>query len=62
LIEEPQGDALDAVLCAVQAAWGHEARLQGSRLFGLPPKMDPLEGWIVSALAPKKVRLNHPQG
>ena len=44
LLDDASGDALDAVLCLVQAAWsttrpGH----------GLPPKVDPLEGWIVSA-------------
>jgi len=50
LIHEPQGDALDAVLCAVQAAWGHTAHLQGLPLHGLPEPLDPLEGWIVSAV------------
>ncbi len=44
LLDDGSGDALDAVLCLVQAAWsttqpGH----------GLPPRVDPLEGWIVSA-------------
>ena len=56
LIEEPQGDALDAVLCAVQAAWGHVAHLQGLPHHGLPQAMDPLEGWIVSALPAQKAR------
>lgn len=48
LIGDAQGDALDAVLCLVQAAWGlwqHEA---GQPCHGLPP-FDPLEGWIVGA-------------
>ena len=38
------GDTLDAVLCLLQAAW---ARTQPR--WGLPPDVDPLEGWIVSA-------------
>jgi hypothetical protein len=44
LVEEPRGDALDAVLCLVQAAW---AAQQGpERRFGWPHEVDPLEGWI----------------
>jgi hypothetical protein len=44
LAADASGDRLDALLCLVQAAWastraGH----------GLPQKIDPLEGWIVSA-------------
>lgn len=42
---EPRGDWLDAVLCAVQAAW---AVSQGPG-YGLPKEIDPVEGWIVSA-------------
>jgi hypothetical protein len=41
---DPSGDALDAVLCLMQAAWAAER--PG---FGLPRGVDPLEGWIVSA-------------
>ena len=44
LADDASGDALDAVLCLVQAAWA--AQQPG---FGMPPKVDPLEGWIVSA-------------
>ena len=33
-------------LCAVQAHWGW---LQAAENYGLPPALDPLEGWIVSA-------------
>jgi Protein of unknown function (DUF429) len=44
LIDDASGDRLDAVLCMLQAAW---AALQPG--FGLPPQMDPLEGWIVGA-------------
>ncbi|MEO8804740.1 MAG: DUF429 domain-containing protein [Burkholderiaceae bacterium] len=44
VIDDASGDRLDAVLCLMQAAWasarpGH----------GLPPSIDPVEGWIVSA-------------
>lgn len=47
LIEDGSGDSLDAVLCLVQAAWGNRF---GWPWFGLPQPIDPLEGWIVSAL------------
>lgn len=49
LAADASGDALDAVLCLVQAAWGWEQYQQGNPLFGLPTGMDPLEGWILSA-------------
>jgi hypothetical protein len=49
LIEDASGDALDAVLCLVQAAWAQRQHQQGAPLFGLPAAMDPLEGWIVTA-------------
>jgi len=38
------GDSVDAMLCAIQAAW---ACSQPG--FGIPPDADPLEGWIVDA-------------
>ena len=44
LLDDRSGDALDAVLCLVQAAWSTTQRAHG-----LPPRVDPLEGWIVSA-------------
>jgi len=44
LLDDASGDALDAVLCLMQAAW---STLQPQH--GLPPHVDPLEGWIVSA-------------
>jgi len=47
LIGDASGDSLDAVLCLVQAAWGNRF---GWPWFGLPQPIDPLEGWIVSAL------------
>lgn len=37
-------DRLDALLCAVQAAWSWTRRDQG---FGMPAEVDSLEGWIV---------------
>lgn len=49
VIDDASGDALDAVLCLVQAAWGQQQHVQGAPLYGLPPEMDPLEGWILSA-------------
>lgn len=46
LADDASGDSLDAVLCLLQAAW---AAQQGAPRYGLPPQMDPLEGWIVTA-------------
>ena len=43
LVAEPGGDRLDALLCAVQAAW---AQLRQSQNYGAPEDLDPLEGWI----------------
>lgn len=42
LVEDPGGDLLDAVLCAVQAAW---SCMQPN--YGVPETCDLLEGWIV---------------
>jgi hypothetical protein len=44
LLDDASGDALDAVLCLMQAAW---ASLRADH--GLPAAVDPLEGWSVSA-------------
>ena len=44
LVDDAAGDALDAVLCLLQAGW---ALGQGPARYGLPPDVDPLEGWIV---------------
>lgn len=41
--EDPTGDELDAVLCAIQAAWGWSRR---DERFGAPSNYDRLEGWI----------------
>lgn len=43
VIDDPSGDAIDALLCAIQAAW---AAHQGAPHFGQPDTVDPLEGWI----------------
>ena len=51
LAEDASGDSLDAVLCLVQAAWGWVQQMQGQGRYGMPADMDPLEGWIVSAIA-----------
>lgn len=49
LVDDPSGDSLDSVLCLVLAAWAELRHGAGAPLYGLPPTMDPLEGWIVSA-------------
>ena len=49
LLADARGDNLDAVLCLVQAAWGAARAGSEGPGYGLPPAMDPLEGWIVSA-------------
>jgi hypothetical protein len=43
LADDPTGDRLDALLCAVQAAW---AWTQRENQFGASNAVDPLEGWI----------------
>ena len=45
LLADARGDAIDAVLCLVQAAWGQQRRPG----YGLPAGIDPLEGWILTA-------------
>jgi hypothetical protein len=44
LVRDSSGDALDALLCAVQGAW---AWLRCERGFGIPPSAPADEGWIV---------------
>jgi hypothetical protein len=46
LVEDGAGDRLDAGLCLVLAAWAATRPA-----YGLPPRLDPLEGWIVGAPA-----------
>ena len=45
LIGDATGDLLDAVLCALQAAWA-----SGQPKYGVPDDCDQLEGWIVDPL------------
>ncbi len=49
LVDDASGDALDAVLCLMQAAWAQARHDEGAPLYGLPAKLDPLEGWIITA-------------
>jgi len=45
LVRDASGDRLDAVLCALQAAWAWQRRADS---YGLPSSIDPLEGWIAT--------------
>ncbi len=47
LAADASGDALDAVLCLLQAAWA-----AGAPNYGQPADLDPLEGWICTAPDP----------
>jgi hypothetical protein len=49
LIDDASGDSLDAVLCMLQAAWAKACFDAGDVRYGLPKKVDTLEGWIVTA-------------
>ncbi len=49
LAQDGSGDSLDAALCLLQAAWAERCHAQGDALYGLPPALDPLEGWIVTS-------------
>ena len=49
LVNDASGDALDATLCLMQAAWAQRQHEAGAPHYGLPADMDPLEGWIVTA-------------
>ena len=49
LVGDAKGDALDAVLCLMQAAWAQTQHAAGAVNYGLPANLDPLEGWIVTA-------------
>ena len=44
LVRDPSADALDSLLCAVQAAWAYARRDDD---YGVPPECDPDEGWIL---------------
>lgn len=43
LLADAGGDRLDALLCLVQAAWARDRPRAG-----LPPHLDPVEGWIAT--------------
>ena len=43
LADDPGGDHLDALLCAIQAAWAWTRRESG---YGAPAHLPPEEGWI----------------
>jgi Protein of unknown function (DUF429) len=43
-VRDPAADALDSLLCAVQAAWAY-TRVDEN--YGVPPACDPNEGWIM---------------
>jgi hypothetical protein len=45
LVEDATGDELDAVICAIEAAWSWNQRNDN---LGIPDSVDPNEGWIVS--------------
>jgi len=45
-LEDGSGDTLDALICAVQAAWGWQRR---DSTYGLPAHVPAGEGWIVTA-------------
>lgn len=47
LADDPTGDELDALLCALQAAW---AWTQRNKNFGMAEDSDTLEGWIADPL------------
>ena len=45
-LDDGSGDTLDALICAVQAAWGWQRRRSN---YGLPADAPPGEGWIVTS-------------
>ncbi len=47
LADDPSADTLDALLCAVQAAWASTKRTE---TYGIPAAADPVEGWISDPL------------
>lgn len=50
-IDDGNGDALDAVLCAVQAGIALREFERGDPMFGIPLHADRLEGWIATVPA-----------
>jgi uncharacterized protein DUF429 len=47
LADDPTGDSLDALLCAIQAAFAWKQR---DNRYGEPANSDPLEGWIADPM------------
>lgn len=45
-IDDPSGDSIDSVICALQASKGQQ---YGGPHYGLPSDVDSIEGWIVTA-------------
>jgi Protein of unknown function (DUF429) len=43
-VRDPSADALDSLLCAVQAAWAYTRKDED---YGVPPECEPNEGWIL---------------
>ena len=43
LVSDPMGDRLDAVLCAIQAAWAYQQRAHNYAI----PAGHEIEGWII---------------
>jgi hypothetical protein len=43
-VRDPSADALDSLLCAIQAAWANGRRNED---YGVSPECDPDEGWIL---------------
>jgi hypothetical protein len=53
--DDPSGDNLDALLCAIQAAWAWTMR---DRRYGRPRDADVLEGWIADPTLREEVSPN----
>jgi hypothetical protein len=49
LIQDPMGDSLDGLLCAIQAAWAYTQHENG---YGIPAQCNRDEGWIVTVPPP----------
>jgi hypothetical protein len=59
LAEDPSGDRLDALLCAIQAAWAWTERTNG---FGMPDAIDALEGAIADPVGRRCARTSRSAG
>ena len=56
-VEEPGADALDSLLCSVQAAWSYTRSKEG---WGVPAECDLDEGWIVDPALLEEQRTGEP--